>query len=222
MAPQCYCETAWQGGWLQYPAQWGISFRKGETQCYPHLIAGMTFEATVGTFTHNLVRNVSHPWGLMAAAVAAKWGAERAQGLWEEGSATGPAQIVLWRHHASLSLSKKVCDLSKWYKETQVPFCSSLVARHTEMTPFRAVGGRNSMLSGVEAKRQTRSQCSRFCLSWKFGGEGWEKRIGRRQGLSKACVCRMWEARGTVPKLKLGGLCLDNCFNADLSCFQRN
>lgn len=52
MAPQYYCETAWQGGWLQYPAQWAISFvfkKKKKKKIYQHLIAGVTFQAAAGT-----------------------------------------------------------------------------------------------------------------------------------------------------------------------------
>lgn len=51
MAPQYYCETAWQGGWLQYPAQWAISFvlKKKKKKSYQHLIAGVTFQAAAGT-----------------------------------------------------------------------------------------------------------------------------------------------------------------------------
>lgn len=176
----------------------------------------MTFQAPVGTFTHNLVRNVSYPWGLIVAVAVPKWGVERAGGLREE-EHHRPCTDSSLNTYAALSkmglLSQNPTKKAKspsvllWWRCTRRWHLAMLLLVGTPHNP------------GLKAKRQTQTHCSRFHLSWKLRREGWGggSRIGRKWGCSKAFKCRMWEDDGNFPKLQLGRLCLDNCLNAGSS-----
>lgn len=207
MAPQRYCETAWQGGWLQYPAQWGISFIKGEKDCYQHLIAGMTFQATVGTFTCNLVKNVSYPLGGGVAVGCCHCKVGR--GLWGANSS-----LNMHKSFFFIFLKKK----KDWGRNPNAFIFPSLVAiQRWHLSRLPVVGTPGYL--GLKPKDRRKPTAPDFVsLGSRVGGGGRKKReLEEGRGLSKALKCGVWEDGGTVPKPKLGWLRLDNRWKADLS-----
>lgn len=160
MAPQYYCETAWQGGWLQYPAQWAISFglkKIVKKNPYQHLIAGVTLQAAAGT----LCTIWSEMWAVLEGWIAHSLGRALRKGKMLQKDNSVPAL-------SSPSLTRKIRS-GNHAKARPILLQSHVAERWGLLVP----GGCMCSVSfeyGIRQKMETKSLLQTLSTGRKMGG----------------------------------------------------